>query len=102
MSGKKPKDVDVLEAEDGMVALEIVKSQPIDLVLSDCKMPRMSGIELMHEAQRVKPELPFVFVSANVNDDNLGSLEPFAVIPKPFNLGELKTTVHRALGDMEV
>ena len=90
-------EVDVLEAEDGMAALEIVKSEPVDLVLSDCKMPRMSGIELMSEAQQIKPDLPFVFVSANVSADNLGNLEPFAVIPKPFNLGDLKTTVHRAL-----
>lgn len=96
------EDVDVLEAEDGLAALDIVKSQPVDLVLSDCKMPRMNGIELMEAAQEVKPDLPFVFVSANVNNDNLGKLEPFAVIPKPFNLGELKTTVHRALGDTEV
>lgn len=93
------EDVDVLEAEDGEMALEMVKKEPVDLVLSDCKMPRMNGIELMQAAQAVKPNLPFVFVSANVNDENLGDLKPFAIIPKPFNLGDLKITVGRALGE---
>lgn len=92
--------IDILEAENGMDALEILKSESIDLVVSDCNMPRMSGVELMEETQKIKPEVPFVFVSGNVSVDNLGDLEPFAVIPKPFNLGELKTTVHRALGDI--
>lgn len=93
-------DLDVLEAEDGVEALEIVKSEPLDLVLSDCKMPRMSGVELMREAQHIKPDLPFVFVSANVSEEKLGDLEPFAVIPKPFNLGDLKITVERALNEL--
>lgn len=94
------EEIDVIEAEDGVTALDIVRSQGVDLVLSDCKMPRMSGIELMQETQQFKPQLPFIFVSANVSDENLGDLEPFAVIPKPFNLGELKIAVHRALHDL--
>jgi CheY-like chemotaxis protein len=93
------EDVEVIEAEDGLVALDIVKREAIDLVVSDCKMPRMSGVELMAETQRFKPELPFVFVSANVSRDNLGGLEPYAIFPKPFNLSELKKTVDRALED---
>jgi two-component system nitrogen regulation response regulator NtrX len=92
-------EIDVVEAEDGLVALDIVKTEPLDLVLSDCKMPRMSGIELMSEAQKIKPELPFIFVSANVSEENLGNLEPFSIIPKPFNLGDLKIAVHRALNE---
>lgn len=92
-------EVDVVEAEDGLAALDIVKKESIDLVLSDCKMPRMGGIELMSEAQKIKPELPFVFVSANVSADSLGDLKPFSVIPKPFNLGDLKITVQRALNE---
>lgn len=92
-------EMDVVEAEDGLVALDIVKTEPIDLVLSDCKMPRMSGIELMAEAQKIKPKLPFIFVSANVREENLGQLEPFSIIPKPFNLGDLKIAVQRALNE---
>jgi two-component system, NtrC family, nitrogen regulation response regulator NtrX len=92
-------EIDIVEAEDGLAALDIVKTESIDLVLSDCKMPRMSGIELMSEVQKIKPELPFIFVSANVREENLGQLVPFSVIPKPFNLGDLKITVQRALNE---
>ena len=91
------EELDVLEAENGREALEIVKSVPVDLILSDCLMPEMNGIELMREVQKLRPEVPFVFVSANVNKQALEDLKPFAVLPKPFHLGELKSIVHRAL-----
>ena len=41
-----------------MEALDILKTQPIDLVLSDVKMPGMSGIDLLEKAKQIKPDLP--------------------------------------------
>ena len=91
------QDLEVIEATNGREALDIVKREPIDLVLSDCAMPEMTGPELMKAVQKTHPKLPFVFVSANVKEALLDGLKPFAIFPKPFNLGELKVTVHKAL-----
>ena len=89
--------LEVIEAGNGREALDIVHSEPVDLVLSDCAMPEMTGPELMHALKDTHPELPFIFVSANVSEAHLEGLEPVAVLPKPFNLGELKVRVHDAL-----
>jgi len=89
--------IEVLEATNGQEALEIVHRESVDLVLSDCAMPEMTGPELMHALKDTHPDLPFVFVSANVRETQLVGLTPVAVLSKPFNLGELKGVVHDTL-----
>jgi len=54
---------EVFTAKDGLSALEILKNNDIDILLSDIKMPLMSGIELAKNAREIKPELQIVFVS---------------------------------------
>ena len=87
--------VEVLEASNGREAFDIVQREPVDLVLSDCAMPEMTGPELIHALKNTHPDLPFVF--ANVKETHLEGLKPVAILPKPFNLGELKVIVHSAL-----
>ena len=60
-------------------------------------MPEMTGPELMHALKNTHPDLPFVFVSANVKETHLEGLKPVAILPKPFNLGEHKVIVHFVL-----
>ena len=91
------EDLEVVEASNGREAFDIVQQEHIDLVLSDCAMPEMTGPELMKALQATHPKLPFVFVSANVKETHLDGLKPFAIFPKPFNLGELKVAIHNAL-----
>jgi len=54
---------EVFTAKDGLSALEILENNDIDILLSDIKMPLMSGIELAKTAKEMKPELQIVFVS---------------------------------------
>lgn len=91
-------DVEVLEAGDGLEALEILGKENIDLVLTDCKMPNMNGIELMQEAKKRYPDTPFIVVSSTAEDEDLADLYPYAVMPKPFRLADLKQVVQGALG----
>jgi two-component system NtrC family response regulator len=51
-------------ASSGMEALDILNTQPIDLVLSDVKMPGMSGIDLLEKAKQIKPDLPVIIMTA--------------------------------------
>ncbi|HEX9158578.1 MAG TPA: response regulator, partial [Syntrophales bacterium] len=56
----------VAEAEDGAAALKLLKSQPVDFVISDWNMPNMSGLELLKavRADDELKELPFLMVTA--------------------------------------
>lgn len=58
---------DVLLAENGAIALEILKSQPIDLVISDIEMPTMDGFELTRNirAERSIAETPVIVITSS-------------------------------------
>ena len=53
------------EADDGDVALNKMKQQPYDLVISDVHMPRMSGLELLKQARSIDAlkQVPFLMVT---------------------------------------
>jgi CheY-like chemotaxis protein len=54
---------EVVPAESAAKALEILDSQPIDLVLTDLLMPGLCGTELAREIKRRKPDVPVVLLS---------------------------------------
>ena len=53
----------VLQANSGAAALEILGKEPVDLVLSDYAMPQMNGVELVTRAQAVQPDAKAIIVS---------------------------------------
>jgi len=63
----------VLEAEDGVVAWEILMKNKIDLVISDWNMPRMTGIELLRKvrAHNDFSNVAFLSVSAECEQENI-------------------------------
>ena len=80
---------DIVEAEDGVMALRALKSQKIDVIISDWNMPNMSGLELL-KAVKDDPELaktPFLMVTAEALQDNVVAAVKAGVneyIVKPF------------------
>ena len=83
-----------------MEALDILNTQPIDLVLSDVKMPGMSGIDLLEKAKQIKPDLPVIIMTA------FGSVEKaveamhkgaYTFILKPFENEALIAHIAKAL-----
>ena len=52
----------VEEATDGQEAWKLIEEHNYDCVISDIKMPKMDGIELLMKVQQIKPELPFVLI----------------------------------------
>lgn len=87
-------------AEDGEEGLKKITQEDYDLVISDIKMPKMSGDELLVEAKKIKPETVFVMISGHgdletaINTMKLGA---FDYISKPPDLNRLLTTVRNAL-----
>jgi len=69
--------VDILDAKGfvvhsaagGVGALEILQKQPIDILLTDVKMPEMNGLELYRETRKLYPNLITIFMTAYAADD---------------------------------
>jgi DNA-binding NtrC family response regulator len=91
---------EVVAAGDGPAALQRIESGRIDLLITDLKMPKMTGIELLAEARKLKPELPVVLMTAfatvqtAVEAMKLGAYD---YIQKPFDGDEIKILVERTL-----
>ena len=92
----------LLEAEDGARALEVMRDESPDLVLSDVMMPNLDGIGLV-QAMRASPEtdaIPVILISARAEDaDVRRGLEAGAdaYIVKPFNARTLRSQVESRL-----
>ena len=56
-------EVELLTAENGKQALDIINSTSIDLILSDLRMPEMSGIELMAHLTTSRIHTPIIFIT---------------------------------------
>ena len=89
-----------LTASSGMEALDLIKSQLIDMVLTDVKMPGMTGIDLLERIKEIKPDLPVIIMTA------FGSVEKaveamhkgaYTFILKPFENEALTAHVAKAL-----
>ena len=85
--------LEVLQAADGREALELFQREPVDLVLSDQRMPHMTGLELLM-ALRSHSHVPFLLISA---DDSIARVA-FALganefLTKPISLVALRNVV---------
>ena len=79
---------EVLEASDGHQALEVLRNEKVDLVLSDIRMPGLGGVELLQHLRRSHPDLPVLLMTAYTADDQLDTAVMagvFAVLKKPFD-----------------
>lgn len=92
----------VVQASDGVEALEIAKKSVADLVLTDINMPRMDGISLVRELRAMEsykfvPML--VLTTESGSDTKLRGKEAGATgwIVKPFNPEQLLATIARVL-----
>ncbi len=92
----------IVEAEDGVIALKTLKSQKIDLVVSDWNMPNMTGLELL-KAVRADEDLkatPFLMVTAEALQDNVIAAVKAGVsnyIVKPFTAEVLNDKITKIL-----
>jgi two-component system, chemotaxis family, chemotaxis protein CheY len=92
----------IVEAEDGVAALKILKSQKIDCIVSDWNMPNMTGLELL-KAVRADGELgatPFLMVTAEALQDNVVAAVRAGVsnyIVKPFTAETLNGKIQKIM-----
>ncbi|MDP8205685.1 MAG: diguanylate cyclase [Candidatus Electryonea clarkiae] len=91
---------DIIEAEDGIDALEKLEQNTFDMVISDVKMPNMDGIELLKEIRKTSPDLPVIIATAYGGDMGPKALSLGAddFLYLPFRIEEFKFRVERVLG----
>lgn len=98
----KADGYEVMEAADGVVALEDMRSWHPDLVLLDVMMPRMDGFEVIRQvkANSALASIPVVILTARGREpDVLRGLRQGAAdyVPKPFSPSELALRIRRIL-----
>ncbi len=55
---------DVLIAEDGAAALDLLKRERVDILITDIRMPQMNGVDLLREAKRIAPDIVSIVMTA--------------------------------------
>ena len=88
-------------AYSGAQALDILREQPVDLLLTDAKMPDMNGVELYREARKVHPDLITFLMTAYAADDiiDIGLGEGIkTVLTKPLEIDHLLMMLSAAMG----
>ncbi len=89
----------VSSAEDGLAALDLIREHPFDLVISDMKMPRMNGFELLKAIKKEYSQTGVIIMTAygdtyTVKDALLLGADEY--ITKPFKSYEISLIVERA------
>ncbi len=91
----------VYEACDGLEAIDALKKRRYDILLTDCHMPKMDGLELLDLTRAMWPELPVILATSDVllTEQTPNSLlEPaYAILEKPFVRAELLTLIRSAI-----
>ncbi len=85
---------------DGEEALKILREQYIDVVITDLRMPKLDGMELLRQALALEPEMPVVIITAHGTVDNaVEALKTgaFDYITKPFDQNEVRNVIQKAL-----
>jgi response regulator RpfG family c-di-GMP phosphodiesterase len=92
---------EIITAETPAEALRMLDERRVDLILSDHKMPGMSGLELLAQAARRQPAAGRVLITGWTEEVPAADLEAIgvrALLPKPWDDKELKATLRTALG----
>ena len=96
---------EVLTAEDGEQALEVLREHHVDLVITDLRMPRLDGMELLRRTVEAYDNLPVIILTAHATVDNaVEALKTgaFDYITKPFDQHDVRTVVGKALKTIDL
>lgn len=92
---------ELLEAASGREALAVLRARRVDLVVSDHKMPGMTGLELIREIAVQWPETERLLLTGwpgELDPGELRALRVRAVIAKPWEQDELRAAIRAGLG----
>jgi CheY-like chemotaxis protein len=96
----EPRGYRTLLAGDGLEALAIVREQPIDLLLLDMHMPKLTGLEVLRQVKQWKSQLPCILMSADLDEmliQQARLAQAYSVLAKPISRQRITWTIERAI-----
>ncbi|HDH34347.1 MAG TPA: sigma-54-dependent Fis family transcriptional regulator [Nitrospirae bacterium] len=92
-------------ASNGAAAIEDIKKDIFDLIITDMKMPKASGLDLLKSTKQVSPDTIVVIITAFGNTDSAVEamkLGAYDYLQKPFQMDEIRLVVKNALEKQEL
>ena len=92
---------EVIGVTEGAKAIDIIRNDPmLDLVLTDLRMSPVSGMDVMREAKKIKPDLRIIVISAFCDTQTIGEAQGLGCttyLKKPFNITQVQEAIKSAL-----
>jgi len=101
----KREGYEVTTATDGEQALAVLQKTPVQVVVTDLVMPRLSGLELLQRVAAQYPDVPVIMITAHGTVDSaVAALKAgaFDYVTKPFEQEELKKVIAKAARAHEI
>ena len=89
-----------VRASDGLRALDELKKHDFSMIITDMRMPNMSGLELLEKVKSEHPKLPVVLISGysmNEFKSDDASLRPDGFLAKPFMMSDIERLLNSLL-----
>jgi two-component system response regulator AtoC len=99
------ENYEVILADCGEKAVELIKSQPVEVALIDLKMPGIDGIETLNKIKESDPNtLSIIMTGYPTLESSIAALRcgAYDYVIKPFKLNELKSSVEKALHEYKL
>ncbi len=96
------KGYTVILADDGYEALDVLKRSPIAVVITDMRMPRMSGLALLKKIKKLSPDVPVVVITAHGTVGGAVETMKYGAsdyLPKPFSVSKVHEVIEGLIRD---
>ena len=93
-------DLTILEARNGQEGIDLLENQPVHLVITDLKLPKVSGMEVLAHVRNTDPDIPVIVITAYGSIENAVKAireGAFDYVTKPFKEETLRESVKKAL-----
>jgi DNA-binding NtrC family response regulator len=87
-------------AKNGEEALEVIKQHPVSLIITDLKMPKMDGLELLQKVREFNQEIRVIVITGYASLETASEcikLGAADFLKKPFSIAQIRESVNKAL-----
>lgn len=94
----------VFEAENGEVGLRICQEQKIHGIISDIRMPKLDGVQLLKSMREKNPEIPIIFLVtgfADIKESEVYKLGANGFLHKPYDIDQLTKKLEDSLSTLK-
>jgi DNA-binding NtrC family response regulator len=88
-----------MEADGASEAIFVLSKQDVDVLLTDVRMPGLSGILLAQQAKRIQPKLHVIFTTGAISLRQSDAQRHGTFLFKPYHARQLDFTITKALGE---